>query len=97
MAETIPELYRQLVAAADGSMVTMRAGDVETARERMRETLSVASRLLPRLAALVELKREGVWAAEVDRAIKRAEELPGQLAIDDALPKSPKRGGRRKA
>lgn len=98
MAEGVQELARMVVAAATSAAAAYEHGDLDTAREGARVVLSAGSKLHARLGILVELRNDGIWSAEVDRALRKAKappaELDGQASIDDVLPTPPARGKR---
>lgn len=101
MANEVTELADAVVRAGSGIARSYEEGDLDTARELARLVLSAGSKLHARLGILQDLRREGIWTAAVDRALRRPElppEIPGQESLPVPTPepkKPPTRRGRK--
>lgn len=101
MANEVTDLADAIVRAGSGIAHSYEEGDLDTARELARLVLSAGSKLHARLGILQDLRREGIWTAAVDRAVRKAEpppEIPGQESLPVPTPepkKPPTRRGRK--
>jgi len=69
MAETVAQLVAGAAAAAERAGESYAKGDLDLAVSASKVLLSFGSRLHSRLAAMRDLREEGFWTAEVDRAL----------------------------
>ena len=86
----IHEASRQLVRNAQEVEGALDVGNHAEARRCLRELMSTAGRLLPKLTAIQDLLDGGYAAAEVDRALRITRPIPPEVPGQETLVGEPR-------